>query len=605
MHWRLVLSLVAAAATSASCADEETYDYIVVGSGPGGGPLAANLARAGHPTLLLEAGDDQHDNPNISIIYNFLAAGNDESTRWDFFVKHSEDPARALKYERLTWRKPDGSFYVGLDPPEGSKQLGIYYPRAGTLGGCAQHNAGVAFLPPGRDWDVVANLTGDRSWEAANMRKYFVRLENNRYLPRGTRGHGFDGWLATIDTPAGWAGEDNDGTRIARALAGGMGVSTEDLPAQLGSDINADRPDRDRRQEFASLVSHADEDGFRSSPNNYIRATMADAKKYPLTLKLESFVTKVLFDTSPSVAGAPRAVGVEVLQGRHMYSADPNYKAEAKGKKMTYRARKEVIVAGGAFNTPQILKLSGIGPKAELERFGIPLVADLPGVGENMADNYEAHLLALKEGSPLNAGGIQTLLFRTPSAPTADRNFFAWCGSFSFDGFWPGFPENYGPEQFTCAIVQMNPKSQAGYVRLRSADPRDVPDINLRFFEHNADQDLTELLEAERFLMGGVYNGTGPWNPLHPCKKGELCSDSHVKEYIRDQAYSHHATSSARIGASDDPMAVLDSKFRVRGVRGLRVVDASAFPVVPGAFPVVPVMMLSEKASDDILAEAA
>lgn len=433
MHWRFVLSLVAAAATSVSCADEETYDYIVVGSGPGGGPLAANLARAGHPTLLLEAGDDQHDNPNISIIYNFLAAGNDESTRWDFFVKHSEDPAQALKYERLTWRKPDGSFYVGLDPPEGSKQLGIYYPRAGTLGGCAQHNAGVTFLPPESDWDIVANLTGDESWEAANMRKYFVRMENNRYLPKGTPGHGFDGWLATIDTPAGWAGEENDGTKISRELAKGMGISTEDLPSQLASDINADTPDRDRRQQFASLVSHADEDGFRSSPNNYIRATIADAKKYPLTLKMESLVTKVLFDTAPSLAGAPVAVGVEVLEGRHLYSADPNHKAEVKGKKVTYRARKEVIVSGGAFNTPQILKLSGIGPKEELQKFGIPLVADLPGVGENMADNYEAHLLALKEGSPLNAGGIQTLLFRTPSAPTADRNFFAWCGGFSFD----------------------------------------------------------------------------------------------------------------------------------------------------------------------------
>lgn len=150
----------------------------------------------------------------------------------------------------------------------------------------------------------------------------------------------------------------------------------------------------------------------------------------------------------------------------------------------------------------------------------------------------------------------------------------------------------------------MGPKSQAGYVRLRSADPQDVPDINLRFFEHNGDQDLTELLEAEKFLMDGVYNGTGPWNPLHPCKKGEACSDAHIKQYIRDQAYSHHATSSARIGADGDPMAVLDSKFRVRGVKGLRIVDASALPVVPGAFPVLAVMMVSEKASDVILAEA-
>lgn len=139
MHWYHLLSLVAAATASASACDavENEYDYIVVGSGPGGGPLAANLARAGYSTLLLEAGDDQHANPNISIVTNFELAGNDPSTRWDFFVRHSDDPAQALKYKRLTWRNPDGSFYVGLDPPEGAEQLGIYYPRAGTLGGCS------------------------------------------------------------------------------------------------------------------------------------------------------------------------------------------------------------------------------------------------------------------------------------------------------------------------------------------------------------------------------------------------------------------------------------------------------------------------------------
>lgn len=120
--------------------NNKTYEYIVVGSGPGGGPLAANLARAGHSVLLLEAGDDQTENVNVSQWVNFNSAGNDPATRWDFFVKHSDDEAREARYLHRTWRKTDGGFYVGIDPPTGAKPLGIYYPRAGTLGGCAMHN---------------------------------------------------------------------------------------------------------------------------------------------------------------------------------------------------------------------------------------------------------------------------------------------------------------------------------------------------------------------------------------------------------------------------------------------------------------------------------
>lgn len=123
-----------------------TYEYIVVGSGPGGGPLAANLARAGHSVLLLEAGDDQTENTNVSQWINFNAAGNDPATRWDFFVKHSDDDEREARYLYRTWRKEDGGFYVGVDPPQGAKPLGVYYPRAGTLGGCAMHNGCITMV---------------------------------------------------------------------------------------------------------------------------------------------------------------------------------------------------------------------------------------------------------------------------------------------------------------------------------------------------------------------------------------------------------------------------------------------------------------------------
>lgn len=326
--------------------------------------------------------------------------------------------------------------------------------------------------------------------------------------------------------------------------------------------------------------------------------------KYPLTLSLNTFVTRALFDNNTA---DPAAVGVEYMQGHDLYSASPHFKNGTKGNLTQAFARREVIVAGGAFNSPQILKLSGVEPKDELAEFGIPLVKDLPGVGENMADNYEAGILTLANQPLGDTGGYVVVMLNT-SKTTYDRNIYAFCGSFSFEGFWPGYPTDYGPAQYECALVHMNPKSQAGSVRLRSADPQDVTDINFRFFETGGDEDITEILDAIKTLRRGIRLVTGDISPFyeqHPCPGvNQNCTDEAQKDFIKTQAYSHHPTSTCAIGGDNDPMAVLDSKFRVRGVKNLRVVDASAFPVVPGAFPVLPTMMLSQKASEDIIAAA-
>lgn len=366
------------------------------------------------------------------------------------------------------------------------------------------------------------------------------------------------------------------------------------------------------------MVTHADTQGKRSSPNNYIRATLADDAGYPLTLQLHTLVTRVLFDeatvNNDTEGVIPRAIGVEVLEGASLYRADPKHVADtpAPPTKQIF-AKREVIISGGAFNSPQLLKLSGIGPAEELAQFNIPLVKDLPGVGENLGDNYEGSLLAL--GAAPYESGLTTLLFRTPNAPTKKRNIYTWCGAFSFEGFWPGFPTDHGPTQYTCALVLMAPKSQAGSVRLVSADPQDKPDINFRFYENRGDEDLAELVAAANILreaLGAAGEPVAPFVEQHPCPAGNTtnkredtplpgCADESQASYFKLQAYSHHATSTCAIGADDDPLAVLDSRFRVRGVEGLRVVDASVFPVVPGAFPSCPTMMLSAKAAETIL----
>jgi choline dehydrogenase len=143
--------------------ENDVYDYIVVGSGPGGAPLASNLAKAGHSVLLLEAGDDQSDDIRTSIIS--LGTTTPEN-RWDFFVRQYSDDVQQKKNNLLTWQRADGSLWVGngTSPPADATMLGVYYPRGSTLGGSSVVNAGVAILPSESDWDHIATVTGDQSW---------------------------------------------------------------------------------------------------------------------------------------------------------------------------------------------------------------------------------------------------------------------------------------------------------------------------------------------------------------------------------------------------------------------------------------------------------
>jgi choline dehydrogenase len=146
--------------------DGNTYDYIVVGSGPGGAPVASRLSRAGYSVLLMDAGDDQTANLNTSIAVVLAdVAAEDLNLRWDFFVRYHADDGIAGSNRHLTWETADGGHYVGQDPPEIARLLGIYYPRTGTLGGCSTHNSGAAMVPQNSFWDRIANITEDESWE--------------------------------------------------------------------------------------------------------------------------------------------------------------------------------------------------------------------------------------------------------------------------------------------------------------------------------------------------------------------------------------------------------------------------------------------------------
>jgi choline dehydrogenase len=159
------LAVLAGPSHATKSGSDQYYDYIVVGSGPGGGPLASNLARAGHSVLLLEAGDNQGSNINSEIVSFFGFAYTDPSMRWDFFVKNFANETQNLQHNHLVWKRPDGSFYVGRTPPDGSTLLGIHYPRGGTLGGSSAVNAMSTTYPSDSDWQNIVALTGDTTWK--------------------------------------------------------------------------------------------------------------------------------------------------------------------------------------------------------------------------------------------------------------------------------------------------------------------------------------------------------------------------------------------------------------------------------------------------------
>ena len=609
-------------------------EYVVVGSGAGGGTLAARLAEEGRQVVLLEAGGDPREGSRLPEDYDVPCfhgfSTENPAMKWDFFVRHyasQEQQERDPKY-REAW--------------DGNRVNGILYPRAGTLGGCTAHNAMVMIYPHNADWDWIAELTGDPSWGAERMRSYFEKLENchhrlsiYRWLSRlgiNLTRHGFGGWLQTEKAIPRSAFRDRDL----------MDVLHDSLKVAFRA--SASRIDRD----MWTLLGQADPNDWRLVRDNatgicYTPLTtrghqrmgtrervLEVAEKHPDRLKvvLNALATRVLFDDNG------RAAGVEYLQGERLYRAAANPNPES-GERREVRASREVILCGGAFNTPQLLMLSGIGPREELERHGIPVRVDLPGVGRNLQDRYEVGVVnrmsfdcwgMLKDarfakGDPqyeewarsrsgvytTNGAMLAAIKRSTAGQPLPDLFCFALLGLFK--GYFPGysklFPENLN--YLTWAILKAHTLNRAGEVTLRSADPRDVPEINFHYFEEGSDEDgddLDAVVEGIRFVRTMTAHLKKNKLIAEEELPGEsVQSDDDLRDFVRNQAWGHHASCTCPIGARETG-GVLSSDFRVHGTSGLRVVDASAFPRIPGFFIVSAVYMIGEKAADVILADA-
>jgi choline dehydrogenase len=616
--------------------DSGRYDYIVVGSGAGGGTLAARLAEAGQRVLLLEAGGDARamtggneaqpglnrlpDDYDVPSFHGF--ASENEAMRWDYFVRH---------YANDSQQKRDPNYVAAQD--------GVLYPRAGTLGGCTAHNAMITVYPHNADWDGIADLTGDASWRADAMRSYFERLENCHHRPidRALAGsglnpsrHGWNGWLHTQKAIPAAALED--GSLVETLLK-----SADAAFAAAGQPIDAlvelaegqgDPNDWRTVQANAAGIRYAPL-ATRDHARNGARDRVLDVQAaHPDKLKIElnALATRVLFDETS------RAVGVEYQSGARLYRAHANPNTQT-GTIVQAHAEKEVILAGGAFNTPQLLLLSGIGPQADLAALGIPTRVDLPGVGRNLQDRYEVGVVnrmafeswdvlrgcTFSPGDPAHQewvrsrsgvyttnGSVLAVIRRSfADRPLPDLFCFGLLGLFG--GYFPGYAARAvaKPNYLTWAILKGHTENRAGSVTLRSTDPRDPPRINFRYFEEGsdtADADLDAVVEGIRFVRKLIQPLKDRGLVAEEEAPGATAiSDEALKTFVRDRAWGHHASCTCAIGPRETG-GVLDSQFRVHGTQGLRVVDASVFPRIPGFFIVTSIYMVAEKAADAILA---
>ncbi|KUM63964.1 hypothetical protein ACN42_g3113 [Penicillium freii] len=535
---------------------------------------------------------------------------------------------------KTTYETPDGKEYTGLYPPPASTMKGTLYPRTGTLGGCTAHNALVTVYPHDSDFEYLATLTGDGSWSPDNMRKYLKRMENNRYLLPLLKGHGYDGWLSTETAPLSIVLED---PQLLSLLLGGafspgnVTKSVFNIGTLLAGDANSAADHRDTSPGYYQVPLTSNESS-RNGPREFVTTVMdaknADgSKKFPLDIRMNCHVTKVTFDESTP----PRATGVEFLDGKYLYSASPRSKAAGKGTPGSAAASREVIVSGGVYNSPQILKLSGVGPAEELQKFGIKVISNLPGVGTNLQDHYETAMQGLVPKNFTALGGCTfnhgddpcldrwnkpvlgnhriyspngfgaAMLYK--SSVTADDSFdvFVFGGPINFRGYFPGYGVNITERHdwFTWAILKAHPQNTSGTVMLRSADSLD---ITFNYFDTGSgdyQKDLEAITEAISVARGAFDRQLVDVSEVLP--GDDIKTDEEIHDYIKNTAWGHHASCTCPIGSDDDPMAVLDSNFQVRGVPGLRVVDASMYPLIPGTFTALSTFLVAEKAADVIL----
>jgi choline dehydrogenase len=526
----------------------EEFDYVIVGAGSAGCVLADRLSEDGRSSvLLLEYG------------------GSDRS----IFIQMPSALAIPMNRARYNW-----GYHSEPEPGLGGRRL--HTPRGKVLGGSSSINGLVYVRGHALDFESWVEQ-GARGWGYEDVLPYFRRAE--RRAEGGDAYRGDSGPLATC-----YGTLRNPLHQVWLEAARQAGYA-------LSGDINGYQ-----QEGFGRMDMTVDRGVRASAANAYLRRAV---RRSNLRVHTHALVTHIDFD-------GRRASGVTYLQG---------------GRERRVRARAEVLVAAGPINTPQLLKLSGLGPGAELAALGIETIRDLPGVGENLQDHLEFYFQhACREPITLYSSmrplaklgiGLRWLLFRNGLGAS---NHFETCGfirsaagvrypdieyhflpvAVSYDG--SALASEHG---FQAHVGPMRSKSR-GWVRLRSRDAREAPRILFNYLSHEDDWvEMRRCVRLTRELFAQAAFDRYRGREIQP---GEAVqSDAAIDEFIRAKVESaYHPSCSCKMGAADDPMAVVDPEARVLGVQNLRVVDSSIMPSITNGNLNAPTIMLAEKLADHI-----
>ncbi|RUM24030.1 FAD-binding protein [Rhizobium vallis] len=556
----------------ASPASVDAFDYIIVGGGSAGCLLANRLSRdPAMRVLLLEAGR-KDDYPWIHIPVGYLYCIGNPRTDWLYKT----------------------------EPDAGLNGRSLRYPRGKTLGGCSSINGMIYMRGQARDFDGWAAAAGDDAWSWQNCLPDFKAHEDHYRLDNGADPK--TGGNSRFSDMHGHGGEWRiEKQRLKWDILESFAEASVEAGIPRSDDFNGGD------NEGVGYFEVNQRSGWRW---NTSKAFLRPAKNRPnLTIWTQAHVERLILEAEGS--GRKRCVGV-VLQRQ--------------GQSVEVRARREVILSAGAIGSPQILQLSGIGPAGLLKRHGVEVVHDLPGVGENLQDHLQIRAVfkvgnaktlntlanslfgkamigleyALKRSGPMSMSPSQLGAFTRSDDSQAFANLEYHVQPLSLDAF--GEPLHSIPA-FTASVCNLNPTS-VGSVRIRSSKPSDTPVIAPNYLSTEEDRRIAaESLRQVRKIVS--QPALAKYQPQEWKPGLQFQSDEELTRLAGDIANTiFHPVGTTKMGRDNDPMAVVDGRLRVRGIEGLRVVDAGIMPKITSGNTNAPTLMIAEKAAGWIVADA-
>ena len=562
-----------------------TFDYVIIGAGTAGCLLANRLsADASKRVLLIEAGrkDDYHW---IHIPVGYLYCIGNPRTDWLYQT----------------------------EPDPGLNGRTLRYPRGKTLGGSSSINGMIYMRGQARDYDQWAMLTGNSEWTWANSLPYFKLHEDHHkgasplHGAKGSRPELLDQQARSVDDPWRHLMRHHQAGGEWRVEKQRLRWRVLDAFAQAAVQAGISATDDFNRgnNEGVGYFEVNQKSGWRwNTAKAFVRPTCYARPNFELWTSAQ--VTRLL--TKRQADGSLLCTGVQIWSGKEMVSVT---------------ATSEVILSAGSIGSVQILQLSGIGPGALLQRHGITVARNLPGVGANLQDHLQIRSVykvqgvktlntlanslwdkaaigveyALRRSGPMSMSPSQLGVFTRSNPLQPHANIQYHVQPLSLEAF--GEPLHEFPA-FTASVCNLNPTSR-GHVRIRSPRFKDAPAITPNYLSTAEDRQVAaDSLRVTRRIVS--QPALAKYRPVEFKPGAQYQSDEELIRLTGDIASTiFHPVGTTKMGRDNDPMAVVDSHLRVRGVAGLRVVDAGVMPTITSGNTNSPTLMIAEKAAHWIM----